>query len=119
MIEEFSFWLNSIVEDDPIPYEVKHITFMYIENNNSFFVCVGGNEFKPNTNNMFDYFPLEAQFFYSKKMNEINSETYLKKLVVYCIDESFSSPYLKEQFMNRKIYICKRGEKPKFLFVVK
>lgn len=119
MIKSFSFWLESIVEDDPIPYEINHIIFMYEENNKSFSLCVGGTEFKPNYNNMFDYFPLEAQFLCLKQLNEISDEMYYKKLIMFYIDESFSSQYLKEQFLNKKIYLCKKGESPKFLFVVK
>ena len=51
IIENFSFWLESIVEDDPIPYEIKNISFVYTKTNSCFVLCIGGTEFKPNQNN--------------------------------------------------------------------
>ena len=76
IIENFSFWLESIVEDDPIPYEIKNISFVYTKTNSCFVLCMGGTEFKPNQNNIFDFFPLEAQFFYFIQLNKIKASKF-------------------------------------------
>ena len=118
IIENFSFWLESIVEDDPIPYEIKNISFVYTKTNSCFVLCMGGTEFKPNQNNIFDFFPLEAQFFYFTELNKIEDENYYKNLIKTCIDESFSSSYLKEQYNKKYIYFGEYGKKLEFLFQV-
>ena len=121
MITEFQFWLESIVEDFPIPYEVKHICFVYEKHNNAFVLSMGGCELKPNINNIFDYYPLEAQFFFDKTINNIKTqnEDYYAKIVKTVIDESFSSDYLKIQFDDKSIYFGEYGNKLDFLFTIK
>lgn len=118
IIEQFIFWLESIVEDDPIPYEIQYVSFVYTKINSSFVLCVGGNEFKPNTNNIYDYFPLEAQYFNCPNLNSIKDELYYANLIKTCIDESFSSCILKQQFKNKLIYFGEYGKNLKFLFKV-
>ncbi len=118
IIKNFSFWLESIVEDDPIPYEIENISFVYTKTNSCFVLCMGGTEFKPNQNNIFDFFPLEAQFFYFIQLNKIKDENYYKNLIKTCIDESFSSSYLKEQYNKKYIYFGEYGKKLEFLFQV-
>ncbi len=115
MTDELIFWLEEIVDDDPLPYEIKHITFLYTKQNGCFELCMGGTEQKPNPNNMFDYFPLEAQYFDLKDFAIFN-EQYFVKLMCYFISEAFSSDYLKIQFKAKRIHFAKVGEKPKFLF---
>ena len=102
----FTFWLLSIVEDDPIPYEINHIVFVINQDNS---ITMGGCEQKPNLNNMFDYYPLEAQYFYLKNLSYLQ----IKNL----IDESFSNEELKFQFKKRKIY-CSYFDNIEFLFCV-
>ena len=121
MITEFQFWLESIVEDDPIPYEIKNICFVYEKHNNAFVLSMGGCELKPNNNNIFDYYPLEAQFYFDKSFNniKIEKEDYYKQIVKAVIDESFSSDYLKSQYNNRNIYFGEYGQTLEFLFTIK
>lgn len=115
MTDEIMFWLEEIVEDDPLPYEIKHITFLYTKQNGCISLCMGGTEQKPTLCNMFDYFPLEAQYFDLKELATSN-EQYFVKLMCYFISEAFSNDYLKLQFNAKKIYFGKVGTKPKFLF---
>ena len=35
MTEDLKFWLEQIVEDDPIPYEIKYIIFRLQAKNNT------------------------------------------------------------------------------------
>lgn len=116
MIEELIFWVTGIVEDNPIPYEVKHIVFCYTLTNNCFIVFMGGCEQKPLQENMFDYFPLEAQYFDSKQLYSIKDESYFVKLFPKVIDEAFSDEFLTSQFNDKKIYFSKYGNLPKYLF---
>lgn len=115
MIEDLRFWLEQIVEDDPIPYEIKHIIFYYVCDN-AITLCMGGTEQKPTQNNMFDYFPLEAQYFNCKELNTIKDEDYFQRLLKSSLDECFSSGYLKNQFKDKKIYICNSTILPKYIF---
>lgn len=111
MSENLAFWLLQIVEDDPVPYEIKHIIFVY----DNFSLFVGGTENAPNNNNMFDYFPLEAQYFDYVDLYKIKSFD----VICNVIDEAFSNDYLKDQLKNKKIYFAKFGNTPKFLFEIK
>lgn len=116
MIEDFISWLEGIVEDDPIPYEIKHICFIYTCYDKSFSLEVGGTELKPNLNNIFDYYPLEAQFFNCKQLNSIQNKEHYIKLIKYIIDESFSSDFLRQQYKSKHIYLSEMGKNPEFLF---
>lgn len=118
MIDKFTFWLESIVEDTPIPYEVKHISFVYTKRNGCFVLMLGGTETAPNLNNMFDFFPLEAQYHFDNELYNITDESYFVKLMQTVIDESFSSDYIKHQYKGKKIYFGKYKEKLKFLFQI-
>lgn len=117
-LNELEFWLISIVEDDPLPDEIKYITFFYNENGKMFSLSMGGNELYFKNNYNFDYFPLEAQFCYDKEMMNISDESFFVKMAIKKIDESFYNKELKKNFLNRKIYFAKYGQTPKFLFKI-
>lgn len=119
MIEQFIFWLCSIVEDNPIPYEINHISFVYRTSNKCISLAMGGTEYKPTLNNLFDYFPLEAQFFDCLDLLKISNINYYHRLLAQIINESFSVPYLKHQFKDRAIYLGEYGKSMEFLFNVK
>lgn len=114
MSESLAFWLLQIVEDNPIPYEIKHIIFVY----DNFSLFVGGTENIPTTKNMFDYFPLEAQYFDCNQFYKIIDNKFFE-VAFDVIDEAFSNDYLKTQLKNKKIYFSKFSISPKFLFEVK
>ena len=119
MIEEFVFWLLSVVEDDPIPYEISNICFCYAQNGEAKTLFMGGCEYAPKLNYLFDYFPLEAQFFNSKQLDKFLNTNYYDKIVCDLIDESFANDMLKKEFYGRKIYFGEYKDKLKYLFTVK
>lgn len=117
MIELFSFWLMSIVEDDPIPYEISSICFCYTKNGDTKTLFMGGCEFEPKPNYQFDYFPLEAQFFDCNELKKIPLAHY-DEIVCDLIDEGFSSDYIKCQYYGKRIYYGEYNTNLKYLFTV-
>ena len=107
-ITKFISWISGIFEDDPLPYEINQIYFCLCKDNNSNFICFGGNELPLKIALNFEYFPLEAQFFQFVDNNfslfdlRILIEKSLKK-------HSFSSYFRKKQifiaiFATNKIF---------------
>ena len=64
MQKMFEFWVLGTLEDDPLPYEVRHIIFCLHKDG---FLSFGGQEILPKMIFNFEYYPLEAQFFPIKK----------------------------------------------------
>lgn len=65
---DFKLWLNGLVEDDPIPFEIKSIIFFVDQ------LEIGFSGSESDDVKIIDfgtYFPLESQYFYSKKLVEI------------------------------------------------
>lgn len=63
---EFLSWLCGLVEDDPIPYEIKSLVFFVNSH-----AEIGFSGFEENKINVIDfgfYFPLEAEFFFCPKL---------------------------------------------------
>lgn len=79
---EFLLWILGLIEDEPIPYEIKSLVFFINENNE---IGFSGSESKDIKKiDYYFYFPLEAQFFYcpilTKSVNiEKTLECLLKK----------------------------------------
>lgn len=119
MITEFVFWLKSIVEDDPLPYEISSICFCYVQNGMAKTLMMGGCEFRPKINYLFDYYPLEAQYFDCKLLRQFENEKSFKQLICQVIDESFADDYLKKEFYGKKIYFGEYNKRLKYLFTVK
>lgn len=114
MPEDFVFWLKEIVEDDPIPYEIKHIYFSINLKNKICCLALGGRELPCSVISDFEYFPLEAQFFYNVSLNKIN-DLYLAKLAVkQLIEYAFSLPNIKKIFKHKTIYIGEFMKQPEF-----
>lgn len=110
------YWLASIVEDNPLPYEIKYIVFILHLCNSKFFLEMGGCDLFPNNSMFFPYYPLEAQFFYDKNLvvaGEINGKI---KRVKMEIDESFSSLEIQKEFKGRKVYLYNNN---KFIYLFK
>ena len=114
MIKKFSFWLESIVEDEPIPNEINIIVFKLNQNGKYYFLELFGLEKQLNINKM-AYRPLEAQFFCLKDLFLTNNSVMLYKLK-NLIDTAFENCFLKEQFKNKKIYFFYKNFE--FLFCV-
>lgn len=67
--QNFISWLNGLIEDDPIPYEIKSLVF-YL--NNHFEIGFSGTEQnKVEKIDLNFYFPLEAEFFYCPKLTRM------------------------------------------------
>jgi len=85
---EFIFWLKGLIEDDPIPFEIKSLVFFVNKNYEIGFS--GSEEENIKVVEYYFYFPLEAEYFYckdlykyiySKKDREKTSLEILKKLL--------------------------------------
>ncbi|MBE7075275.1 MAG: hypothetical protein E7376_04785 [Clostridiales bacterium] len=115
MVKQFTFWLEGLVEDDPLPDEIKIIVFNIRINGVYKYIELIGYEKEININSNV-YYPLEAQFFSNLSLAKSSFHAFYNT-VKYLIDESFSSAILKQSFKNRKIYL-KFQEKAELLFNV-
>lgn len=96
--EKLLYWIESILEDDPLPDEIKFVYFCIVMDKSSFHLEMRGSELK-NTK-YFEYWPLEAQYFfydYPKDVNAFKEELILsiKNLPI---------------FEDRKIYLLFAGK---------
>jgi len=114
MVNRFTFWLEGIVEDDPLPTEIKNIVFVVKHNGKYKYLEMQGYEKEISPNAIF-YRPLEAEFFSLKELS-LDGENLFEYKVKTLIDEAFFSPSLKQQFAGRKIYFLNRNLQ--FLFIV-
>ena len=115
MVKKFTFWLEGLIEDDPLPAEITHILFNSRHNGNYKYIELLGYEKEINQNAL-AYYPLEAQLFFCNEIAKLNDNGFEYE-VKYLIEECFSSRILKNQFKNKKIYF-KYKEKINFLFKV-
>ena len=73
----FDEWINGNFEDDPLPYEVTTILFLFSIKNNMLFLNMSGGEYLSNINQPLLYCPLEIQFFNCKPFYDlVNSNIY-------------------------------------------
>ncbi|MBE7082289.1 MAG: hypothetical protein E7378_01230 [Clostridiales bacterium] len=115
MVKQFTFWLEGIFEDDPLPDEIDTLVFNVRHNGAYKYVELKGYEKKFIANANF-YYPLEAQFFGNKQLAK-QSEGLFEYNVKLCIEECFASANLKQQCHNRNVYFS-NGDKLEFLFKV-
>lgn len=114
MPEDFVFWIKSIVEDDPIPYEINHLYFALSLKNKIASLSLGGRELGNEIIGDFEYFPLEAQFFSNQTFNNI-IDSYLAKLAVKeLLDYALDDPEIRKTFKNKNIYIGEFQKKPEY-----
>lgn len=59
----FSNWIDGNFEDDPLPYEINYILFLFSLKNNIINLNFSGGERLPKINQPLEYLPLEIQFF--------------------------------------------------------
>ena len=59
----FANWIEGNFEDDPLPYEIKYILFLFSLKNNIINLNFSGGEQLSTINQPLEYFPLEIQFF--------------------------------------------------------
>ena len=103
MVKRFSFWLEGIVEDDPIPVEIKIIVFKVTKNGEYKSTEMLGYE-DINLTNKVPYFPLEAQFLWCHTLSKQNEQKFIY-VIKNVIEEAFSSNILKQQFGGKEIYL--------------
>lgn len=109
MVNEFIFWVMGVLEDDPIPYEVKEIYFCLHRENGNIFLSFGGNEKKEKIVFNFEYYPLEAQFFPIIDQNKFSLFS-LRKLLESALDnQDFFNAFFEKNinysvFGSKEIY---------------
>lgn len=59
----FYNWIEGNFEDDPLPYEIKYILFLFSLKSNVIMLNFSGGERLYQINQPLEYFPLEIQFF--------------------------------------------------------
>ena len=106
MINSFLFWLNGIEEDDPMPFEISNIYFCV----HDCYLSFGGCEHEENLALNFDYYPLEAQYFYHNSFEKDNIFVVARHL----IEKALQNEKIQKRFKNKNIYLSKYGEKPIF-----
>lgn len=74
-------WLCGIQEDDPLPYEINYILFIYETKNGIFELSYSASETKPMLLDFGEYFPLEAQYFFSQNFHAFQTKKSTKNLV--------------------------------------
>ena len=106
MQREFILWVMGVLEDDPIPYEVKEIYFCLHRKNGNIFLSFGGNEKKEKIVFNFEYYPLEAQFFALQEQNKFTLFSLRKLLETAMKNEDFF-----KAFCDKNINYCIFGGK--------
>ena len=113
MFKNFIYWLESIEEDTPLPYEINHIYFCLHKSNDYIFLSFGGNQHEDERAFNFEYYPLEAQFFdvhkYDKNFNLLKLRTLVEKIL--------ENSFFHNLFFNKMIYISFFGENNRFKFI--
>ena len=104
-------YLIGVEEDDPLPYEIKHIYF-YLEQN---ILGFGGTELEKKIMGDFEYYPIESQFFTEQK--EYFNKNPMIKLKNLLID-AFEDTRLKEIYKGKTIHIGKLYEEILYSFIV-
>ena len=101
IFEDFKIWLAGLIEDDPIPYEIKSVSF-YVNKNNE--IGFSGSEEEARSIIDIDfYFPLEAEYFYSQALIDFtNSKADVLKLLEKILKKYVN--YENNIFKNRTIY---------------
>ena len=96
MQKMFELWVLGTLEDDPLPYEVRHIIFCLHKDG---FLSFGGQEILPKMIFNFEYYPLESQFF--PIQNPQNFSLYnLRKL----LENALHSDVFANSFADKTIH---------------
>lgn len=103
MVKCFAFWLESIVEDDPLPDEITTIIFKVNQKNKFAFIEMLALEGKPNISSQV-FCPLEAQFFNVSKIYSSNKDVFFLRIKTL-IEDAFDNKNIKIQYKNKKIYL--------------
>ncbi|MDD4815586.1 MAG: hypothetical protein PHQ62_00395 [Clostridia bacterium] len=112
MTKYFIAWILNIEEDDPIPFEVKHIYFCLHRQGDFFYISMGGCELEQDIAFSFEYYPLEAQFFDIYNLKKDFSMHDFKILV----RDILNNAQIDAIFDKKNIYIALFAEKSCYKF---
>ncbi|MBQ8845142.1 MAG: hypothetical protein IJ008_03910 [Clostridia bacterium] len=112
MIETIKNWIKGIVEDDPIPYEIKYIYFLIVEDKTSYHLEFVGSEFK-DTNNNYPFYVLEGEYCFLNYDADIK---FFLNEIVLSLDLIFLDDEIDLIFKNKEI-IVKNQENNVFLHI--
>jgi hypothetical protein len=116
MFEEFYFWIISMLEDDPIPYEIWFIYFVIDFSTDICKLSFVGSELKQNPLTNYEYFPLEAHFFSNQSFINIK-DIYIAKITVKeLIEQALEKNEFKSKFSNKQIFLCERYKEIEYTF---
>lgn len=105
MVESFVLWVMGVIEDTPLPYEVKFFTFCLHEECGNSYISFGGNEILPSHIFNFEYYPLDAQFFGPITLPNFSLFSLRKLLEKAIKDKSFAA-----SFSNKNIFFGRFGQ---------
>lgn len=106
MIDEIKKWIKGIIEDDPIPYEIKYLYFLIVEDERTYHLEFVGSEFKDN--NYFSYYVLEGQYCFLNY--DVNINDFISELVV-SIDALFLDEEINMILKNKEIIVKNQSNK--------
>lgn len=116
--EEFFFWITSMVEDTPVPYEIKYLYFIVNFQNNCCILSFAGCERDENPLLNFEYYPLDAYHFANHSYMEIK-DIYLAKITAKeLIEQALETYEFKKIFKNKKIFLCQLFGEVEYMFEV-
>lgn len=96
---DFASWLAGIEEDDPLPFEIEFVYFIYETKNNNLTLSYSASEKELHIFDYAKYCPLEAQFFDSQTLKQLSKEIFEKKLDVLLTE---LTNFLKRMCLNSK-----------------
>ncbi|MBE5746410.1 MAG: hypothetical protein E7359_03900 [Clostridiales bacterium] len=95
----FIAYLTGLIEDDPIPYEIKSLVFFINSNNEIGFS--GSEEEDIKIIDLYFYFPLEAEYFDFKPLYNYFSNNKLNKIQVVMVLKSLLIKLKKEKIFQK------------------
>ena len=101
MLQKFKFWIAGILEDEPVPDEIKFIVFKINSNGEFLYLEMLGLE-ELNLN-LVCYRPLEAEFFSLKGLNHKNNKVIIYRLKML-IEDAFDAD-ISEQLAHKMVYL--------------
>lgn len=97
------FWIESIIEDVPIPFEVKHMVLLLVSDSRGFHLEFGGAERVENVILNLDYLTLEGEYFAMSPLEDIN-DVILN--LEQAMDILLSKKEFSDIFVGKSIYIA-------------
>lgn len=99
-------WVLGIIEDDPIPVEIKFLYFLIVPDRKGFHIEFGGKEIKEEVIYHLEYQPLEAEFFLMELNQPLNE-------IIALLEEAVDLIYLHDEFLalvsDKQVFISVYG----------